>query len=235
MAILRQLTSQVLRERVGNGDLLAGIALREAATEEERRRLFALRYSLYRDEGYIAENPTGLLQDEYDGSSINYFIRRHHKDVGIVRLILDSPHGFWTEAIFNFPRPRVPRAQLGEISRLAVSRHARGDPAIMICLIGTMYRQCVTRDIRHVYMNIPRRFAVYLGRFGFPLREIDQRPPTARHVKARELIAGYFGKADLRPMLVDVAALAAAADPQVLAGAAAPDHEYVGWARAEGA
>ena len=84
------------------------LSLVEATTPDALDRVFRLRYRLYLQEGYISPCPDERFTDRYDPWSVNYTVQLGSRPIGTVRMIWNSPIGFWTEALFNFPRPDLP-------------------------------------------------------------------------------------------------------------------------------
>jgi len=106
----------------------------EATTEEQRKKIFRLRYEVYALE-FGFENPYDfpdkLERDIYDPYSVHFIALNDDDDIiGTVRMILNSEKGFPVEHasdinnFINKPSPEM----ITEVSRLAVSKMLRRRP-----------------------------------------------------------------------------------------------------------
>jgi N-acyl-L-homoserine lactone synthetase len=180
------------------------VSFKEAVTKEELDLVYKLRYEIYLGEGYISSDNSGRFKDVYDDYSVNFLIYNGRVSIGTFRLILNSQLGFWTEAIFNFVRPNLPREQIAEISRFGILKEFRGGKAVMLGLIGTVYKQSKKRGINYIYFNVPEKLAKRIGSFGIPLSKLEELPPTQEIFKNRSLIGGYFKKSKLEPYMIEL-------------------------------
>lgn len=183
---------------------LNGISFKEAITEDELDLVYKLRYEIYLGEGFISKNDNGRFKDIYDNNSINFLIYRGKIPIGTFRMILNSDAGFWTEAIFNFNKPAIPRNQIAEISRVGIIKETRGGRAVMLGLIDTVYKKSGQLGITHIYFNTPARLAQHITSFGVPIIKLEEFPPTPEVLEKRKLIDGYFKKAKLEPYLIEL-------------------------------
>ena len=106
----------------------------EATTEEQRKKVYRLRYEVYALEfGFENPNdfPDKLEKDPYDPCSVHFIALNEDDDIiGTVRMILHSEKGFPVEhasEITDFKDKPSPE-RITEVSRLAVSKKLRRRP-----------------------------------------------------------------------------------------------------------
>lgn len=113
----------------------------------------------------------GLEFDEDDARSVHLLASRRGEPVGTARLILPR-------AGQPLPVEAMLAEQLtsgragGEVSRLAVARHARGDSAVMMVLVRGLYETAVEHDIDDFYALVEKPFHRHLMWLGFPFRPV---------------------------------------------------------------
>jgi N-acyl-L-homoserine lactone synthetase len=113
----------------------------------------------------------GLEFDEDDARSVHLLARYRGEPVGTARLILPRDRQpLPVEAMLA--EPLASGRSCGEISRLAVARHARGDSAVMMVLVRGLCETAVEHDIDDFYAMVEEPFHRYLMRLGFPFRPV---------------------------------------------------------------
>jgi N-acyl-L-homoserine lactone synthetase len=113
----------------------------------------------------------GLEFDEDDARSVHLLARRRDEPVGTARLILPrARQPLPVEALLA--EPLTSGRSGGEVSRLAVARHARGDSAVMMVLVRALYETAVEHDIDDFYALVEEPFYRHLLRLGFPFRPV---------------------------------------------------------------
>lgn len=152
--------------------------------------VLALRYKVYCEERGFEnpeDHPNHLEEDDYDKSAVHFAAIlppgdygngwQQKKVVGTVRLILGAENCLPVEKSFEFtkPIPRVKRDQIGEISRLALSkrycREFKGRlrwqseaGCIVDGLISRLAQEVVLQDITHLYAVMARSLPVLMAR-----------------------------------------------------------------------
>ncbi len=102
-------------------------------TEEEKEKMFKLRFNVYSQKGYIdpSRYPDNLEKDNYDNDEIvTYFIAKIRNEViGTARLIKTNP--LPTQLYFKFEEPiimqKIPPEKKAEIGRLIVTPYKLED------------------------------------------------------------------------------------------------------------
>jgi N-acyl amino acid synthase of PEP-CTERM/exosortase system len=147
--------------------------------EDVLQDIFSLRYQVYVSEWEFeaaTDHPDELESDEYDEHSIHYFAqdKSDYKVIATARIILHSELGFPIEKNFDIDEQYhgIKKNQIGEISRLAVSKKYR-KCAIDRAIFGTgkydpnhiprdiddgkdARRHCEHELVRGLYMSIYR-------------------------------------------------------------------------------
>jgi N-acyl-L-homoserine lactone synthetase len=78
------------------------ITVRKAAAAGELEAIYRLRYKAYLEKGYISENPSKVMSDEWDelAETTHFVALQKGKIVGAVRLVPDSVTGLPMERVF---------------------------------------------------------------------------------------------------------------------------------------
>jgi len=152
--------------------------------------VLALRFKVYCEErGFEKpqDHPDGLERDDYDENAVHFaaILRQgdygdgwqKDKVVGTVRLVLDSEKRFPVEQAFEFNKnlSHLKRTQLGEISRLALSKRYCSEFKGRILwqsevgeLINGLFRciaqESLERGITHLYAVMARGLPILLAR-----------------------------------------------------------------------
>ena len=169
---------------------------------------FRLRYAIYCHEAEFlddTEYPDEIESDIYDAHSIHFAaLNKANQVVGTLRLIFDSELGFPLEIHCpNYDKSQIqfPRAQLAEISRLAVSKdwrrrkndglygmtsyhsdagneipahiqQQRKRPVIVFGLYKLLYLESKRRGITHWYAAMEQKLNITLRKFAFEFEPI---------------------------------------------------------------
>jgi N-acyl-L-homoserine lactone synthetase len=105
--------------------------IEKVTDETQMRRVYRLRYKVYCEEwGFEKKenHPDGLEMDIYDRNSIHFLVKdAEDKDIGTIRLILNSNDGFPVERYcgVDINGTGIRRERIAEISRLAISKSYR--------------------------------------------------------------------------------------------------------------
>ncbi|WP_319574663.1 PEP-CTERM/exosortase system-associated acyltransferase [uncultured Desulfobacter sp.] len=176
--------------------------------EELLKETYRLRYEIYCHEAeFLDDNQysDGIEKDMWDDHSIHFAaLDSDNVVVGTLRLILNSEHAFPFEVYCpNYDRSKInfPRAQLSEISRLAVSKkyrrrkndglygmnsyHSSADnpipkeiqekrkrPIVVFGLYKVMYMESKRRGIVHWYAAMEQKLNRTLRKFFFEFQAI---------------------------------------------------------------
>jgi N-acyl-L-homoserine lactone synthetase len=163
----------------GPGQLRDGRADREIRCRVARSRIERTACARLRADVYVWERkwirPTqlvdGLEVDGDDARSVHLLASRDGELVGTARLILPrARQPLPVDSLLTEARPSGRSG--GEVSRLAVARHARGDSAVMMVLVRGLYETAVEHGIDDFYAIIEEPFHRYLTRLGLPFRPI---------------------------------------------------------------
>lgn len=206
-SLKKKLVSVLKRKALNYVLKISQLVFKEAKTEKELNLVYKLRYKIYLYEGYIEPNEKGVFKDEYDPHSINFIVLKKNKPIGITRLVLNAKVGFPTENLFNFERPKIPRNELGEISRLATDKELRGGSELVMMGLAKMIYDCIKKlGLKYLYANMPEKLEKYFRSFGIKFIKLKELPPTKFNLYHRELIGGYFKHSErkLKPYILDV-------------------------------
>jgi len=155
-------------------------------TEEEREKMFRLRYRIYVEKkhyipGYLCKNDLEI--DEYDKSnSCTYFIAMANNEmVGTIRVIRMNPLPIFRH-YFKFKEPSVAKSipwdkkieigrfiSTGRVGEKFLPRHL-----IPLGLFWSVKEFAIENDIKMGYGAIKQYIYKKLDRINFPLKKIDQ-------------------------------------------------------------
>lgn len=181
---------------------LKKVSFKEATTSEELDLVYSLRYQIYLERGYISANASERLKDAYDDYSANFLIYKKGVPMGTFRLIFDSDLGFWTEAIFNFEKPKVDRDKIAEISRLGIKKEYRGGNIIMFGIILRTFKEVKKRGIKYIYFNTSEKLAERIAAFKVSFFKFEELPLTQENLKNRSLVGGCFTASKINPYMI---------------------------------
>lgn len=144
--------SQAIRQTMRsfkNGDQLIkkgklGFTIKVANTLEEREAAFQLGYQVYKDKGYIKENTSELLVQNYDADPDTLILivkNNENKIVGSVTLVFDVKSKLPAEKIYHseLDTLRSKKEKIAEISRLIIDPQYRNSKEILVLLFNYLY------------------------------------------------------------------------------------------------
>lgn len=196
--------------KIGIGMLISkikGYKFWLAGTKEDLRRVFRIRYEVYRENGYILENPTHEFKDLYDQYSTSFLAAdRKGNIIGSMRLTKYFPLALPAEHYFNINLDIIDKARTAEPSRLVVKRELRKGNRLIILGLGIIaYRYSKKHNIRWWIATLPERLADSLKRdFKMNFSLIPSKKPTLENLEGRKEIQGYFDKKNLQPYVIDL-------------------------------
>lgn len=158
----------------------------EVSTEAEKQDVFALRYKVYSERGYIdpAKYPDGLEIDEYDtqGKSKYFIAKLDEKLIGCIRLIVDDP--LPTEIDFQFDEPEqlkpIPRNKRSELGRFIIipPNKEKGDylprGMVMLFLLNVVSSYGMKNGLLGGYSFIKTSLAIKMRKAKLPVGEIEK-------------------------------------------------------------
>lgn len=150
----------------------------------------------------------GLEFDKDDARSVHLLARRGGEPVGTARLILPrAREPLPVEAMLA--EPLMTDRSGGEVSRLAVARHARGDSAVMMALARGLYEAAVEHGIEDFYALVEEPLHLHLVRLGFPFRPMGPTrwvyrswnfPARVEAARVAEALAAFEAQREARPI-----------------------------------
>jgi hypothetical protein len=187
-----------------------GYKFEEAKTESQFEEICQLRYKIYYNAGYIAENPSKSFSDPHDRYSVSFFVKdRIGNMIGAIRLVKYSALSFPAQKYFNIDLTSlgVDPEHMAEPSRLVVDRKYRSRSRIAMFAMGVaIYRYSKEHGIKHWIATLPEKLTVSFARdFGLCFELIREKYPTELHIENRREIGGYFKKSNLKPYIVNAA------------------------------
>lgn len=121
-----------------------GFTIKVANTLEEREAVFKLGYQVYRDKGYIKENASEMLVQNYDADQDTLILivkAQENKIVGSVTLVFDGMSKLPAEKIYpsELNSLRLKNEKIVEISRLIIDPQFRNSKEILVLLFNYLY------------------------------------------------------------------------------------------------
>jgi hypothetical protein len=118
--------------------------IKVANTLEEREAVFQLGYQVYLDKGYIKENASERLIQNYDIDPTTMILivkNQENKIVGSVTLVFDSDSILPAEKIYSNELNilRHKKEKIVEISRLVIDQQYRNSKEILVLLFNYLY------------------------------------------------------------------------------------------------
>lgn len=176
----------------------------EVAPHAAWDELFRLRHEVFADAGHLEAGhfTEGRLQDRFDALSVHFALRDTEGALaGTARLIPATTGSLPVEALFAFEPIGIPRNQIGEIGRLAMSRAWRTRRAAVVTLINATLEHARCLGLTHVYAFVPARSMRLYSALGLPLWEVELLPLGPEHHEARRGMRPYFELQDPRVVL----------------------------------
>jgi len=179
------------------------IIIRLAVSKGELDKIFGLRYQSYLEKGYISENPSKLLYDEWDGLDATTHIVAIENDqiTGAVRIVRDSRKGLPMERVFKREITDLRRQGrvLAEASTLVTAKEDRNSKRLLwLRLCRAVWREaqacrindlCIAVTPNHLsfYKRLlfetignPERYSSLNGILAYPMR-LRVEDVTNRH------------------------------------------------------
>ena len=121
-----------------------GFTIKVANTLEEREAVFQLGYQTYLDKGYIKENISERLVQNYDADpeTLILMVKNHaDKVIGSVTLVFDGYSRLPAEKIYHseLKKLRSNQEKIVEISRLVIDPEYRNSKEILVLLFNYLY------------------------------------------------------------------------------------------------
>ena len=121
-----------------------GFTIKVANTLEEREAVFQLGYQTYLDKGYIKENVSERLVQNYDADPETLILmvkNQENKVVGSVTLVFDGYSRLPAEKIYHseLKKLRSNQEKIVEISRLVIDPEYRNSKEILVLLFNYLY------------------------------------------------------------------------------------------------
>lgn len=163
--------------------------VKKANGHNELEAIFRLRYKAYLRKGYIAENHTGTMSDEWDGlPATTYFVAIENKRIiGAVRLVMESAKGLPMERVFEneVSLLRKQGRKLAEASTLVTAGgHSESDRQVWLRLCKAVWQQAEARHIDDLCIAVTR------SHLGFYRRLLFERiGPSARYESLNNITA----------------------------------------------
>jgi len=169
------------------------IIIRPAGSKGELDKIFGLRYRSYLEKGYISENPSGTLSDEWDGldATTHIVAIENNHITGAVRMVRDSLKGLPMERVFEREITSLRRQGrvLAEASTLVTAKEDRNSKrSLWLRLCRAVWREAQARKINDLCIAVtpnhlsfykrllfeiignPKRYILLNGILAYPMR-----------------------------------------------------------------
>jgi N-acyl-L-homoserine lactone synthetase len=185
--------------------LLGGYAFRAVQSAADRVAALRLRSRVYVEEGFIDPRDFAgeLFEDEFDcHATILVASEPNGQVIGTTRYVHPGPLGLPVDRLFTIHDDLPPRDRLGEFSRLAIDRTHRGGSRVVVLGLISAVAQCAkSLEASHFMAFLPLRLIEHFAAMGFVGRLPEILPPSAEVLRRRHVLRGYFGRAEVRPIL----------------------------------
>lgn len=181
-----------------------------ATKPSELKMVYRLVWEIYGKElNYFqpTEYKDKKYKDKYDRYSVNFLAFNHNKPVGALRLILNSPYGFYIEKDFPIIKPRIQKTFLAELSRFAVLKKYRGKTKdVSIGLIKTALAFSKSKHITHWYALTGYKLKESFEKYGLHIkfRPIPYGKLTPQQIKERKRLESYYNVVKPLPYLISL-------------------------------
>lgn len=143
-SVIRQTTEALQNANVHDKNACKAFSIKVANTLEEREAVFQLGYQVYLDKGYIKENASERLIQNYDvdPSTIILIVKnQENKIIGSVTLVFDGDSILPAEKIYSNELNilRHQNEKIVEISRLVIDPQYRNSKEILIMLFNYLF------------------------------------------------------------------------------------------------
>jgi N-acyl-L-homoserine lactone synthetase len=142
----------------------------------EEDELFRIRYQVYcKEKKWLKEDdyPDGREIDKFDAHSAHFLAIKDNIAVGTVRAIFPSDLGLPVTNTFEITVPEHVVHYI-EISRLAVSKEARGLEVTM-GMLHALFAWCLEKGITHGYAVVENDLLNFLIRLGYPFKKLGEK------------------------------------------------------------
>lgn len=142
--VIRQASETLQIEDAQDKNKCKDFTIKVANTLEEREAVFQLGYQVYLDKGYIKENGSGRMIQNYDIDPSTIILIVKNKDnniVGSVTLVFDGDSILPAEKIYSNELNilRQKNEKIVEISRLVIDPQYRNSKEILVLLFNYLY------------------------------------------------------------------------------------------------
>ena len=186
-----------------------GLEFKIAQSQTEFDAAYKLVWEVYGvEQGYIEPDdyPDLMHSDKYDKHSVLFLCLLRRKPVGTLRLILDSPLGFYIERDFSIIAPPIPREKIAELSRLAVlKKHRGGARLISFGLLRTALKFSKSNGITHWYTLIGERFKNSFHKYGVNIDPLPCNELSRQQIEERRLMEHYYKAVNPQPYIISLA------------------------------
>ncbi len=185
---------------------LAGYEFKIAQTQFELDAVYKLSWDIYGNEfKYINpdEYPGSKYSDKYDKYSVVFICLRKNMVIGTLRLILDSPLGFYLERDFPIVSPHVLRTTIAELSRFVVLKKYRGGTQfVSFGLLQAAIKFNKTKGIMYWYVLMGKRIKKSFDKYGINIEPLAYTALTEQQLQERKLMEEYYKVVNPLPYMV---------------------------------
>lgn len=174
---------------------LPKVTFRVINDSNDLEEMYNLIWQVYGVElNYINSSNTSkeILKDEFENYSIKIGAFLGNNIIGTLRLIPDSPVGFYVEKDFNIELESIPRNQILELSRLVVKQNYR-NKLISFGLLREAFLISKKMEKKYWIVVIPEKMANYFfKKFGVKFYLIKEKPLTKIQLEWRKKMNNYY-------------------------------------------
>ncbi len=148
------------------------IIIQPATDNGELHAIFRLRYQNYLRKGYIPENPSRIMSDQWDrlATTIHYVAVRCGNVIGSVRLVLDSEEGLPMERVFpdEIHQLRKEGGMLAEASALVTAHEDhKSNGNLWLRLSRHLFAEAKKRNVDHLSIAVTQNHLDFYKRIHF--------------------------------------------------------------------
>ena len=196
LAIAKTMTSYENHKPLIENESKANFTIKIANTIEEREAVFHLGYQIYLEKGYIKENPSQWMIQNYDFDSETVILivqDQNKKIAGSVTIVFDGYSKLPATSIYSeeIQALRKSGSRMAEVSRLVISPDYRNSKEILVLLFNylAIYIHHVRKYNSFVVQVNPRHKNYYKTLLNF--EEIGQEKPCP-HVQSAPAVLLYL-------------------------------------------
>jgi N-acyl-L-homoserine lactone synthetase len=183
------------------------ITFRVIEKPDELEKMYNLIWQVYGiEKRYIDPNQSfpEILKDEYETNAIKIGAFNENDLIGVVRIILPSPQGFYVEKDFNTHLSHLPCKEMGELSRLVVVNKYRNE-LISFGLLRKALEISRKMGIKYWIVVISEKMKNHFAKsFGIKFYPLDTKAPTERQLEARKKMINYYKICNPAPYLISL-------------------------------